>query len=284
MLGFINVYKPSGMTSFTVVNKIKKQFNIKKIGHMGTLDPIACGVLPIAIGKATRLFDYSLKKDKTYRVVFQFGYTTDTLDRDGVVTNKNGAIPTKEDVVLAAKKLIGKINQVPPNFSAKKINGERAYNLARQGIDFQLKPKEIEIYSIDLLNQVSNDSFELLIKCSSGTYIRSIGRDLAESLNTYACMTFLERVETGVFKSESAINLDELLKGNIENYIISPLQVFENFDRINIDDKTYKDLLDGKLIDYGNIPKDTFILHNSVIVGIAKSNDKYLKLNTYLGE
>lgn len=284
MIGFLNIYKPSGMTSFSVVNKIKRKFNIKKIGHMGTLDPMACGVLPIAIGKATRLFDYALQKDKVYRVIFQFGYTTDTLDKDGIVTISDCKIPTKEDVCNKIKQMIGKCNQIPPNFSAKKINGQRAYDLARTGIEFELKPKEIEIYSFEFLNQVDESSFEFIIKCSSGTYIRSIGRDLASMLDTHACMTFLERVESGVFIKDNAIMLDDILNSEIDKHLISPLQVFENFDRINIDENTYKDLLNGKTLTFDGIKKDTFVLFNSKLIGVAKANDKYLKLSTYLGD
>ena len=284
MIGFLNVYKPTGLTSQAVVSKIKKKFNINKIGHMGTLDPLACGVLPIAIGKATRLFDYSLKKDKVYKVIFEFGYTTDSLDSDGNITIQNGRVPTTEEIKSTITKMIGKCNQLPPNFSAKRVNGYRAYELARKGIDFELKPKEIEIYSFDFLNKVGDNGYEFLIKCSSGTYIRSIGRDLGESLGTVACMRFLERVETGVFNKDNAIKLDDLLVSEIDKHIISPLQVFTNFDKINIDDNTYKDLLNGKVIKCDTIKNDTFIICNNNLIGVAKQNYEYLKLSTYLEE
>lgn len=283
MVGFLNIYKPSGMTSFAVVNTIKKHFNIKKIGHMGTLDPMACGILPIAIGKATRLFDYSLKKDKVYRVIFEFGYTTDTLDKEGEIINTTNTLPTLEEIKSEISKMIGKCQQVPPNFSAKKVNGERAYDLARKGIDFELKPKEIEIYDFTLLNKIDDKSYEFLIKCSSGTYIRSIGRDLATRLNTLGCMVFLERVESGVFNLNTSITLDKLITKDISECLISPLQVFENFDTIKLNSKEYKDLLDGKGIK-GEVKKDSFLIFNDKVIGIAKENKDYIKLSTYLEE
>lgn len=283
MIGFLNIYKPSGMTSQTVVGKIKKKFHINKIGHLGTLDPMACGILPIAIGKATRLFDYSLKKDKEYRVVFQFGYTTDTLDKDGVISITDGRIPTVDEITSAIKLMIGKYNQIPPNFSAKRVNGKRAYDLARNGESFELKPKEIEIYDFRLLNKIDDKSYEFIVKCSSGTYIRAIGRDLAHSLGTFVCMTFLERTETGVFKKENSITLDDVLEKESLDCVISPLQVFENFDRIDIDEKTYKDLLNGKIINK-KVYNDSFIIFNDKLIGVSKGNSEYLKLSTYLEE
>ena len=284
MIGFLNVYKPSGMTSQAVVSKIKKRFNIKKIGHMGTLDPLACGILPIAVGKATRLFDYSLKKDKVYRVIYEFGYTTDTLDKDGVIINSNGNIPSQEDIRKSIAEMVGKCNQLPPNFSAKRINGKRAYELAREGVEFALKPKEIEIYSFDFVRQIDDKSFEFVIKCSSGTYIRAIGRDLSEKLNTYACMVFLERQETGVFKKDSSYPLDEILEKDLSKYLLSPLQVFPNFDKISIDESTCTDLLNGKSVKFSAIKKDSFVLYGDKLIGVAKIDNNYLRLNTYLGD
>lgn len=283
MIGFLNIYKPSGITSFAVVNKIKKLLNIKKVGHMGTLDPMACGVLPIAIGKATRLFDYSLQKDKTYRVIFEFGYSTNTLDSDGEVIVRDNKLPSIVDISNVLPKMIGKCNQVPPNFSAKKVNGVRAYDLAREGVEFELKPKEIEIYNMDLIKQIDESKFEFIISCSSGTYIRSIGRDLAYLLNMNACMVFLERVESGIFCLDNSVKLEDINESNFDKFLISPLLVFKSFDRISIDAKTYKDLLDGKKIKQSVI-SDSFILHGNKLIGIAKKNDDYLKLDTYLEE
>ena len=285
MLGFLNIYKPSGITSNSVVQKIKKKFHIDKIGHMGTLDPLASGVLPIAIGKATRMFDYSLDKIKRYTAIFDFGYTTDTLDTDGVKTKENGLVPSIEQIKLTLTKLIGKINQIPPLYSAKCINGKRAYDLARAGIDFELKPKEITIYEIKLLEKVSNFQFKFDILCSSGTYIRAIARDIAEICGTYACMSYLERTETGNFTKDNSINLNDLLEcDSYEQYIISPIEAFNNFDYYNIDKNTKNDLLNGKKTKCITFTKPTFIVYNNELLGVAKTNSDILILETFLYE
>ena len=283
MLGFISVYKPSGMTSNAVVQKIKKQFKINKIGHMGTLDPIACGILPLAVGKATRIFDYMLAKTKKYVAIFDFGYETDSLDITGKTTKENGIVPKQEDIVVVINSMIGKQMQFPPKFSAKNINGKRAYDLARLGVDFELKPKEIEIFDFKLIEKVSENRYKFEIVCSSGTYIRSIGRDLAEKLHTYATMSFLERSEMGAFNLNNSIKLNDILDfQKIDEIILSPLQVLTNFDIINIDEKTYLDLINGKFVLFREIKNNSFVMKNDKIIGIAKPRKNQLKLDTYL--
>jgi len=282
MLGFINIYKPAGITSNAVVQKVKKKFNIKKIGHMGTLDPMACGLLPIAIGKATRLFDYSLDKVKRYNVIYEFGYITDTLDATGNIIQNNMQIPSKDNILKEIRTFIGKSMQVPPKFSANHVNGRRAYDLAREGVEFELKPKEIEIFEFKLLEKINETSYKFTIVCSSGTYIRSIGRDLADKLNSGATMTYLERCENGFFNLDNCVKFEDLLNGNIEDFLISPIDVFQKFDIININKKQCKDLLDGKKINV-NVPNNSFIICDNNLIGIAKPNE-YLKLDTYLGE
>ena len=146
--GFVNIIKPTGMTSSDVVLRVKKILKTKKVGHLGTLDPAASGVLPVAVGKATKFFDYFLNKDKTYVAVVKFGIETDSLDSFGNITNKDNTIISKEDILKVIPEFIGKILQVPPKYSAIKINGKRACDLARENIDFEIKPKEITIHSI----------------------------------------------------------------------------------------------------------------------------------------
>lgn len=283
MLGFISVYKPSGMTSNAVVQKIKRQFKINKIGHMGTLDPMACGILPLAVGKATRLFDYMLAKTKKYIAIFDFGYETDSLDITGNITKGNGIVPKQEDIMVAINSMIGKQMQYPPKYSAKNINGKRAYDLARLGVDFELKPKEIEIFDFKLIEKISDIRYKFEIVCSSGTYIRSIGRDLAEKLQTYATMSFLERSEMGAFNLNNSIYLDNILEfQKISEIILSPLQVLTNFDIINIDEKTYIDLINGKFVSFPEVKHNSFVMKNDKIIGIAKPRKNQLKIDTYL--
>lgn len=285
MIGFLNVYKPEGMTSNAVVQKVRKKFNIKKVGHLGTLDPMACGILPLAIGKATRLFDYSLEKTKKYITIFDFGYTTDTLDITGQVTVINNIIPTINDLKRILPQMVGTFDQVPPNFSAKNINGKRAYDLARAGKEFTLPPKEVTIYEINFIEKIDDNRFKFEIVCSAGTYIRSIARDMGKLLNICACMSFLERIETGVFNLTNSIKLEELLtKDYVENEIMSPLQVFKNFDIINIDNEIYIKLKNGIRVDYTEIKNNSFVIYNKNIIGVSKPNKNILKLDTFLEE
>lgn len=286
MIGFINVYKPSGMTSNAVVQKVKKRYKIKKIGHMGTLDPLASGVLPIAIGKATRLFDYSLNKTKRYTAVFDFGYTTDTLDTTGTIEHDGAYVPNREEIESVLPKMLGENAQIPPMYSAKNVNGMRAYDLARRGIEFELKPKNIIIHKLELIEQVSDCQYKFDIVCSSGTYIRAIGRDIANLLDTYATMSMLERTETGSFNLDNAVYLDKLLEDNtnLQDCIISPIDAFGNFDIIEIDSETFKALLDGKKVEHSIISNDTFVVYDGQIVGVAKKNIGQLSIDTFLYE
>lgn len=285
MLGFLNIYKPSGITSNAVVQKLKKKFHISKIGHLGTLDPLACGVLPIAVGKATRMFDYSLNKTKRYTAIFDFGYTTDTLDIEGVVTQENGIIPNKQEILEASKKLLGSIDQIPPLYSAKCVNGRRAYDLAREGIAFELKPKNITIFQLDMLEKISENQYKFDIVCSSGTYIRAIARDLGELCGTYGCMSYLERTETGTFAKDNAIELDKLLEEDIcVNYLISPIDAFNNFDVFEVNREIMIDLLNGKKPKCLAFSKPTFVICKGEIIGVAKCNVNELIIETFLYE
>lgn len=285
MIGFINIYKPSGMTSNAVVQRIKKHYHIDKVGHTGTLDPMASGLLPIAIGKATRLFDYMLDKKKTYNVVFDFGYETDTLDITGTRMTENDVIVNENDITNCIKKMIGKQMQIPPKYSAKNINGTRAYTLARNGVDFELKPKEIEIFELEILAKLDTNKYKFKVVCSSGTYIRSIGRDLGNMLGTYGTMTQLERCDMGYFLISNSHSLDDVINSNnFEDFLISPIEVFKNFDSINIDDKIYKNLIDGKFVEYKKITRNTFVLHKDKLIGVAKPRENQLKLDCYLEE
>ena len=285
MLGFINVYKPSGITSNAVVQMLKKKLNVKRIGHLGTLDPMACGVLPIAVGKATRLFDLFLEKQKRYDVVFDFGYTTDTLDTDGIVSDVSPVVPTMLEINSVLSKLIGKIEQMPPKFSAKNVAGRRAYELARNGEEFVLQPKQVEIFEFELLEQLAKNKFRFGVLCSSGTYIRSLGRDLASLLGTYACMSFLERVESGVFTKEKAIALEDIMKmDNVESIVMDPTEVFTSYDIIDISDRDYRALRNGLVVRHEPIQINSFVKHNGKLIAVALPNQYQIKLDINLEE
>lgn len=284
MIGIINLNKPSGMSSSNAVVKIKKLTHQPRVGHMGTLDPMASGVLIIGVGKATRLFDYYLNKSKTYIAKFKFGVTTDTLDSEGKVTKTSDIIPTKEDINKAIPKLVGKISQIPPIYSAKSVGGTRAYKLARQGVEVQLKPKEVEIYCIKLIEQSSIDEFIFEISCSSGTYIRSIARDMGASLGTYAIMTALERIQCGPFELKNSVNLDKLTEENIESMLTSLNDALCGLKNICLKETDLKKVLNGVPININEQDGQVAVSYKDEILGIANVTNKKLKIINYLKE
>ncbi len=241
--GVINFLKPVGMTSSDAVGIVKKAVGTKKVGHLGTLDPLASGVLPIAFGKATRLFDVFLKKRKTYIAFFDFSYKTDTLDNDGEVLERTDKVVTEEEIERVLPSFIGKISQLPPKYSAKNINGERAYDLARKGEDFYILPSVIEIFDIKLLRKECNN-FVFSIECSAGTYIRSIARDLGEKLGALGTMTALIRTKSGMFDISSAVTKEELLSAGTE-CAISAENALSDYPPIYLDGEDARKISNG---------------------------------------
>lgn len=213
--GFFNVDKPSGAMSSAAVNRIK-WLTGAPCGHMGTLDPLARGVLPVGVGNATRLFDYFLEKRKEYIAEFTFGVSSPTLDSTGELT-VGGCIPAAEEIASVLPSLCGDVMQTPPKYSAKNVNGKRGYELARAGVEFTLTPKQVRIESLELLgeSQEKEHTFRVKIVCGGGTYIRSIGRDLAECLGTNAVMSSLCRTQSGAFVLENAVPLDWFLREDV---------------------------------------------------------------------
>ena len=245
--GIIAVNKQKDWTSFDVVNKIKHLLKIKRVGHLGTLDPMATGVLLVTVGKATKLFDYFQNKNKTYLAKFEFGYETDTLDITGKIAKKTDTLPSIGDIKKSINKFIGEIEQVPPKYSAKNINGKRAYQLARNNEEFELKPKLVKIDDIKIVDY-SNNILTVIISCGSGTYIRSICRDLAEKLNSYATMIELVRTDVDGINLKNCVNIQELDENNILKYIIKldkmlDIPIFSN------NSQTTSKLLNGQIID-----------------------------------
>ena len=280
MIGFLNINKPSGVTSNYIVCGVKRKLKIKKVGHFGTLDPLASGVLPVAIGKATKLFGYFLDKHKIYVATFQFGYETDTLDSQGQIIYTTKNIPSNQQIQDALKSFVGKQNQIPPSYSAKNINGVRAYELARKGEEFTLASKEIEIFEAKLIQKVDDSTYQIYIHCSSGTYIRSIARDLGRMLGSYATMTALIREKSGIFDITNSISPDADYTGNI----ISVEQVLPELERVDIPDSFYKKLLNGVPIEYP-LKQNEFILYcKNELFGIAEQKDGLIKIKVNLKE
>lgn len=280
MIGFVNVYKPSGITSFQVVARLKKIYDTKRVGHLGTLDPMAEGVLPIAIGKATKFFDYFLTKEKEYDATFHAGVLTDTLDADGEIIEQNNFIPTIEKVQKACQNFVGKINQMPPKFSAKKVNGIRAYKLAREGKDFNLKPKEVEIYTI-LTSKSSLDSlFNLKIWCSSGTYIRSLGADIFSSINALATMVKLVRTRAGEFRIEDSLTLEEI--ENNPEIALQSLDSVLHLPKIQVGENDFFKLKNGVAIKFQNPDGEYLVMFGDLILGqgVVQNGVLKIKINT----
>lgn len=281
--GFINLLKPAGPTSSDMVTKLKRILNVKKIGHLGTLDPLAAGVLPIGIGKANRLFDHLTYKKKSYRAIFTFGQATDTADSDGVIIFQSDKIPSCEEIVLSLSKFRGEIMQTPPKYSALKINGQKAYELARRDVEFELKKRQVTIYKFDLVNQVNSSSFMFDIECSGGTYIRSLCTELAEELNTCGYMSMLIRTGSGEFAIKDSLTVEEIEKASINDIIIHMDSILKDLPRLDIESSNYKSLINGVpiVLDISDINKIA-VYYKNELYGIGSINNHMLKINTYL--
>ncbi len=208
--GLILVNKPIGITSFKLVHIIKKKLKVKKVGHCGTLDPLASGLMIVLVGKYTKFQDKFMKQDKIYYATIKLGIRTDSGDLDGkTISQSDYSHITKELIEQACNSFIGKTKQIPPMYSALKVNGQKLYELARKGITIERKPREITIYNIDLIDY-QKDTFSIRVKCSSGTYIRTLAQDIGTKLNTDTVLINLVREEIGNYKLANAINIDDI--------------------------------------------------------------------------
>ena len=281
MTGFINIIKPSGMSSAYAVGAVKKKFNCP-CGHMGTLDPMAEGVLPVGIGKTSRLFQYLLDKEKTYIARFIFGYTTDTLDITGQVTEKTDCIPTLEQIKSVLGEFVGEIMQVPPVYSAKCINGKRSYELARQGKEVELEAKKVCILNIECLSQISENEFEFKIDCKGGTYIRSLARDIALKVNSLGVMSKLTRTKCGIFTMQNGIGVDEFKSSDdAQKYIIKSDEAV-SFDKLNLSGAQAQKILDGVYENYGFADGIYRVYNEGAFIGVGKVENGILRINSYV--
>ncbi len=281
----IAINKSSDWTSSDVVIKVRnvlsKYFNEKvKIGHMGTLDPLAQGVLLLGINKATRLFNYLLSKDKEYVGTLTFGTSTDTLDSQGQVLSKS-ELPKLSQVEEAIKNFVGVIDQVPPKYSAIKINGKKAYDLARQGVEFELKTRKVNIYNIQIVDkELDGDkvkSVQLRVNCSSGTYIRTLFFNIAKSINVDGHMSALLRTKLANVSLDTAGTIEEFIE-NPEKYFVNPIDVIKNLMNVyELNDEEYYDVARGIGI---KLEKDDELLaftKNGELKFIAKNLDGIYK-------
>ena len=280
--GWIFVNKPKNVSSFDVIRQLKKIFSIKRIGHAGTLDPLATGILPIAFGSATKTIPYLVSTKKEYRFSISWGIRTTTHDMEGEVIDESNFVPSKEDILDAVSDFKGEFYQRPPKYSAVKINGQRAYKLARNGIDFNIKEKKVKLYELILKDHKKNKT-EFLAKVGKGFYIRSLARDLCEKLATSGVIDSLERTELGQFSLENAFSLETIEKlvhsapaGMVGGNLLVPLsEVLDDIPALLISDKEAKRFQQGQsfsnndLLKYSELGREVLLLKDNRPIGLA---------------
>lgn len=260
LFGFLNIYKPVGMTSHDVVAALRRVTKIKQIGHTGTLDPFAEGVLPICVGKATRLIEY-LQDDKEYLATVQFGASTNTFDLDGEKTSVSGKKVTKSEVEEGLKAFSGEISQLPPIFSAIKVKGKKLYEYARKGEEVEIHPRKVVIENIELkVFDEENQQAQILIKCSKGTYIRSIANDLGQNLGCGGYLVKLIRTQAGSFRVENSVQLDGI---EVERNLINPTDILD-LPRIAVTESDLAKIKNGMPIEFS--PREDIKFGNFVIL------------------
>ena len=295
--GWINLYKPKNITSFKAINSIKKNFAINKIGHAGTLDPMAEGVLPIAIGKATKLIPHISIMKKEYEFSITWGSQTTTDDSQGKILFESNYLPTKKEIEKKIDNYLGYINQIPPKISAVKINGRRAYKLFRENETFTIEPKKVFVESLIITDHhVNKTSFKIL--CGKGFYVRSLARDLAIDLKTYGHISSLKRSKVGKFTEKTSILLDDLLKiGQRHKEInciyptismLDDILAYEIEEKLDIENLSFGRSIkidEKKIINYSSInldKKNIFLFKKGDIVSIGKLDGNLFKPNKIL--
>jgi len=277
--GIIPINKPQNWTSFDVVNKLKYKLKPLKVGHLGTLDPMATGVLLVTVGKATKLFDLMQEKSKTYIAEFEFGYATDTLDSTGKVLNTTKKVPSLNEIIEILPSFIGKISQIPPKYSAKSINGVRAYDLARNNVEFELKPKIVEINNIKLISY-NNKILKLEIECGSGTYIRAIGRDIAQKLGSIATMTSLIRTKIDSYDVEDCYNINDI--NDIQKVII-PIKNVLHYPILELQENDKDKILNGQKLPISKNDGIYMLEDDCDIVALVVIKENIAKMSLFLG-
>ncbi|MBR2969529.1 MAG: tRNA pseudouridine(55) synthase TruB, partial [Clostridia bacterium] len=254
---------------------------MRRVGHLGTLDPMATGVLLVTIGSATKLFDLMQEKIKVYIAEFELGWLTDTLDATGETISRDNVEISRDALERAINLNIGAIDQIPPKYSAKSVSGKRAYELARQNIEFELLPKRVTIHNIELL-EYSGSKFKIKISCSSGTYIRAVGRDIASYLGTNATMTSLVRTDVGHFNIVQSVSINNLTIDNICDFIVrvDDLLDIPNLDLSEIDTKR---ILNGQTLIIDKIDGLYKLNDEMDTIALVKIHNKHGKMSVFLG-
>ena len=281
--GIIVINKPKNYTSHDVVAKVRKILNVKKVGHTGTLDPNATGVLPLLIGNGTKLSKYLINHDKEYEVILKLGIKTDTADGEGkIVESQDVENLSEEKVKEALLSVVGQQQQLPPMYSAIKVKGKKLYEYARNGQTIEVEPRNIEIYNVELLN-ISKEKNEIYFKvsCSKGTYIRSLCEDIANKLQTVGYMKGLNRTKVGIFNIENSITIQEIEEQLNEKFIRSKVITMERFfkdkEKINLKDNQLKHFINGVKITTAKENGIYNIYNEGKYIGIGIVEDKTLK-------
>lgn len=289
MKGFLLADKGKGLTSFDVVHKIRKWSNVRRVGHAGTLDPLATGLLVVAIGEATKFLEYLVGCDKEYEVLAKFGVVSETYDAQGplcAVRAEEFAKISKKDLEKVINKgFLGEIDQVPPKYSALKVGGKKAADLMRKGLDVEMKSRRVKIYNFKVLN-FAWPEVKFKVKCGSGTYIRSLIHDLGQQIGCGAYVLELRRTMIDEYKVDggNVIGVShgfDFASKNIEQYLISIENFVEKFDSINLTDREFVDLSNGKTVLSNKVVRSvpTVALYKGKVVGIVENalNDSGLK-------
>lgn len=283
MNGIIVVDKPKSFTSFDVIAVLRKALNQRKIGHMGTLDPMATGVLPILLGDSAKFQIYCTNHDKTYIADLKFGITTDTLDITGNILSETKSSVNREELQKVLKTFVGEIFQVPPMFSAIKINGQKLCNLARKGVEIKREKRKITIYSIKLIDfNEKNQTAKIEVECSKGTYIRTLCDDIGKKLSVGAVLTDLKRTKSNGFDISESISLDDIKficeRNGEKNFIFPTDMLFKDMSSVNVSERQANRLYNGASLDISRVRFnkkfiDQEILKvymNNIFVGLAK--------------
>lgn len=272
--GILLVNKPKGLTSHDVINKVRKVVKQKKLGHSGTLDPNATGLLVLFLGNATKYIPYVDENHKEYIADIIFGYETDTDDITGNVTKTSSKEISLNELNSTLDSFIGKYDQLPPMYSARKVKGKKLYEYARKGEEVEVKPKEVEIKDLVLLeNKDFPEKVKVLVKCSKGTYIRSLARDIGQKLGTLATMGDLNRVVSGEYNLENAIDYEKLDDLDIDEFLIPLSKAFNNIPTIILREESFDKLKNGNKLFQNSLVEDISNLKENELVQISLNND-----------
>lgn len=293
IIGVINIYKEKGFTSHDVVNIVRKTLGKVKTGHTGTLDPDAEGVLPICVGKATKLADYIAADIKEYKAEITLGIKTTTEDISGDVIEKKDVNASEDEVKSAINSFVGEYNQIPPMYSAIKVNGKKLYELAREGKEIERKTRLINIYKIRDIKALDNNKYEFYVLCSKGTYIRTLCKDIGEKLGCGGCMSNLTRTRSGNFYIEKSIKINDfkdiVSQNKLNDVLITVKEVLSNYMTVHIDSKAEKYVLNGNKISLSYINEKDIKKGNKVVaefnnnvVGVYETLEDCIKPITML--